>query len=337
MKKDKKLDSLKITKPKQLNIFEYLDTKDSKYSNTIELYDVLPKYDWGKQREYKDLSNATVKRQCQLRGTTFHVVVKPAIISKKGGNVLIYPSAREELVEDALRKLAVNGNGLFIDGNAGVLFTLYELQAELKKRGHTLSLSEIKEAIEVCRYSSLDCTSEDGESYISSSFFPMIGLTTRSDYKNKKGIAKCYVQFNPLVTESILNLTFRQYNYQIGMEIKSPLARYIYKRMSHYWLQASKKDPYTPSLVSYLRQSPRGLSKRMSENSRAMRNSLDILISHNVIDSYEESLIKEGRKLKDIRFTIWPHEKFISQLMDAHQTKSTKNALLQQKKEAIDA
>ncbi|MCV5513821.1 plasmid replication protein, partial [Escherichia coli] len=82
--------------------------------------------------------------------------------------------------------------------------------------------------------------------------------------------------------ESIMNLSFRQYNYKIGMQIRSPLARYIYKRMSHYWTQASPDSPYTPSLISFLTQSPRELSPRMPENVRAMKLALEALIKQEV-------------------------------------------------------
>lgn len=101
------------------------------------------------------------------------------------------------------------------------MFTLYELQKELSKMGHGYNLNEIKEAIQVCRGATLECISDDGEAFISSSFFPMVGLTTRGEFRKKGGNARCYVQFNPLVNESIMNLSFRQYNYKIGMQIRS--------------------------------------------------------------------------------------------------------------------
>lgn len=143
----------------------------------------------------------------------------------------------------------------------------------------------------------------------------MVGLTTLNDLKNKKQDARCYVQFHPLVHESIVSLTYRQYNYKIGMNIRSPLARFIYKRMSHYWTQASLSTPYTPSLKSFLSQSPRELSPRMPENVRAMKNALDVLAGEQVISEYEANHIKDGRKTLDVRYVILPHDKFVKQMM----------------------
>lgn len=319
-KNDKALDKLTVSQPSQLKLFEIIQApgKPNPYSNTIELYDALPKYNWSAKREHEDLSNAVITRQCTIRGQTFTVKVKPAIIEKNNRAVLIYPGQREELVEDALRKLAVEGKGYMIEDKAGVLFTLYELQKELEQMGHGFNLNEIKEAILVCRGASIECFSEDGESMISASFFPMVGLTTRGEFMRKGSDARCYVQFNPLVTESIMNLTFRQYNYRLAMDIRSPLARYIYKRMSHYWTQASTDSPYTPSLVSFLSQSPRELSPRMAENIRAMKNALDTLRRHKVISGYDTEQIKESRRILDVRYTIWPHEEFVKMVKAAN-------------------
>lgn len=322
--KDKDPEKLDIVKDSpQMGLFEIIEspTKKNDYSNTIEIYDALPKYVWDQKREHEDLSNAVVTRQCTIRGQQFTVKVKPAIIEKDGKTVLIYAGQREEILEDALRKLAVNGKGHIIEGKAGVMFTLYELQKELSKMGHGYNLNEIKEAIQVCRGATLECISENGEAFISSSFFPMVGLTTRGEFRKKGGNARCYVQFNPLVNESIMNLTFRQYNYKIGMQIRSPLARYIYKRMSHYWIQAAPNAPYTPSLVSFLTQSPRELSPRMPENVRAMKNALESLIKQEIISDYDAIQQKEGRRVIDVRYVIRPHKKFVKQIMASNKRK----------------
>jgi len=320
---DMVLESAKLTRTPQMSLFEILDPRpradSGPYSNTIEFYDSLPKYSWEAQREFKDLKNAILTRRCVLRGIEFTAIIKPAIIRKPDGStVLIYPGPREELLEDALRKLAVSGNGAIIEGRAGVTFTLYQLQQELASTGHSYNLNEIKEAIQVCRGATLECQQIDGESYISSSFFPMVGLTTRGDFLKKGGNARCYVQFSPMVDSSIQSLTFRQFNYRLSMGIKSPLARFLFKRMSHYYVQASEKNPYTPSLVSFLSQSPRVPSPRMPENIRAMKNALDILVEHEVIERYEANPAKKGRKTLDVYYVIYPHPTFIKDAIIAN-------------------
>lgn len=326
--KDLEIEELEVdSSSRQMSLFEIIEplARRGEYSNTIELYDALPKYVWEKTREFDDLSMAVITRRSKIRGTEYIIKLKPAIIEKEGRTVLIYPSQREELVEDALRKIAVNGGGYLIEGKAGVMFSLYELRGELASTGHTFSEAEIKEAIMVCRGATLECQSLNGDSLISSSFFPMIGLTSREKYVNVKGDTRCYVQFNPMVTDSILGLTFRQYSYKKAMKLSSPLARYIYKRMSHYWSQAAQDAPYTPSLVSFLEQSPRGLSVRMPENIRAMKNALDVLVNENVLSDYDAERIKDGRATADVRYTIRPTADFVSQVKAAnHRAKQVK-------------
>lgn len=315
-----------IEKSEQMDMFAVLDlpTKQQPdYSNTVDIYDAIPKYVWGKTREHEDLKAASLVRHCTIRGRKIAVKLKPALIDKGDRTVLIYAGQREELVEDALRKIAVNGQGVYINDKAGVSFTLYELMKELERMGHTYSLDEVKEALFVCRGAIIECYSEDGESVINSSLFGLLGLTTRKDLEKKGKAAKCYVQFNPLVNESIMNLTFRQYNYQIGMDIRSPLARFFYKRMAQYWTQASDSNPYQPSLVAFLEQSPRGLTSKMGENLRAMRSALDTLKKHQVISRYDEDKVLKGKqKVVDARYTIYPHPNFVKEVIHANQRKN---------------
>lgn len=319
---DKPIDSLTVSTPQQIDFFEMFDPVNGggndRYSNTIELYDSLPKYNWSIKKEFHDLQEAEIVRTASLRGQDYKIVIKPAILNRKGKSVLVYPGQREEVVEDALRKLAVSGQGQMLEDNAGVTFTLTQLKNELQARGHTYNIREIKEAIMICRGATLECYGDDGESLISSNFFPTVGLTTRQKYINNRDDALCYVTFNPMVTRSILDLTFRQYNYRLGMEIPSPLARFIYKRMSHYWNQASMAHPYTPNLMSFLRQSPRQPSEDMYSNTRAMTNALNVLVKHKVISHYEQEVIRKVRKILDIRYKIYPHEEFIKMVKAAN-------------------
>lgn len=318
----------------QMSLFEIIESPNAqrRYSNTIELYDALPKYRWEQQREFS-LDQAEMVRHCTIRGIDYKVVVKPAILRRGNRNVLIYPGQREEIIEDALRKLAVAGHGQMMENNAGVTFTLYQLHQELKNSGHGFDINDIKEAIMVCRGATLECYGDNGESVISSSFFTTIGLTNKAEWLKQGTDARCFVMFNPLVTKSILELTFRPFNYSVGMSLNSPLARFIYKRMSHYWTQASEADPYTPSLVSFLGQSPRGLSTRMSENIRAMKNALDLLIKQEVVRDYEANQVKVGRSIVDVRYVIWPHDRFVKDAMAANKAK--RNIQMQSLKASI--
>lgn len=60
--KDKTLDELDVVEQSpQLSLFEILEPRQNNpYSNTIDLYDALPKYVWEHNREHDDLSKAVI-------------------------------------------------------------------------------------------------------------------------------------------------------------------------------------------------------------------------------------------------------------------------------------
>jgi len=73
------------------------------------------------------------------------VTISPARVDDRGGSQRdYYRSTNEELVEEALRKLAIDQYVGFFDKptfRSGVAFTIYQVREELKKHGHTPFLS----------------------------------------------------------------------------------------------------------------------------------------------------------------------------------------------------
>ena len=109
--------------------------------NTIELYDAIPKYFSNKQRmaelRQDGIFLKSLKRSFRHRDSYYELIIKPArLIDKNGHEKEYYPSYQEELVEEALKKIAADRlNGVFLNDTAGVQFTLYELDQELKRQG----------------------------------------------------------------------------------------------------------------------------------------------------------------------------------------------------------
>jgi hypothetical protein len=140
------------THPEQLVLFQtFLSDEDDnghgdeKYSNTIELYDAVPKYFSNPRlmdRMRKDGKYLPMlERLFKHRGEMYTVKIWPARLEdRQGGEKHYYPGPREELVEEALRKLACDHlNGVYLGDLAGVQFTLYELTIGCLKmpcRGH---------------------------------------------------------------------------------------------------------------------------------------------------------------------------------------------------------
>ena len=65
--KKKEFEKLEKSKPLQLMLFE-LDPKDKDYSQTIELYDFIPKFNWGKSKRIEGEFLRTIKRKFECRG-----------------------------------------------------------------------------------------------------------------------------------------------------------------------------------------------------------------------------------------------------------------------------
>ena len=124
----------------QMELFASATTE--KTTNTIHLYDIAPKFTYN--RRERDVSESAFDRRAmKVANEEYEVEVQAARIMRDGGEeVLIYPGEREECIEDSLRKLATSGNGVFLNGEAGVRFSLYELKQDLDLHKH-LSLIHI--------------------------------------------------------------------------------------------------------------------------------------------------------------------------------------------------
>jgi len=313
----------------QLSLFELIENSESEYSNTIELYDALPKYVWDKPDDLRE--NSVITRNFKSRGVVYTVKIKPAVIERRNPagdmvSVLLNPGSREEIVEESLRKIAINGNSFEseADKNVGVFFTVSQLCKELARTNHTYSNQEVVEALDVMSSSLLECslgTKGKGRDMYRGNFLTSLALTSRDQYL-EDGSTKCFATFHPLVTHGIRTQKFRLYDYSISMGLKSDLARYMYKRMSHYWTQASLENPYSIKLVSFLTGSPRGLSPKMKDNMRAMRSALKALVEDKVLlPDWDEKVIKDvndRRVTQDVAYAMLPHENFVKHMMRAN-------------------
>jgi hypothetical protein len=329
---EKKLVDYKQEKPIQLTLFELALPAEKPYSNTIELYDFIPKYHWGKVERVNGMFLKSLDREFECRGTRYSVTVQPASLKDKNGEEkYYYPSKREELVEDALRKFAVEGQGLFLDDAAGVTFTLHQLQQELSSNGHSYSKDQIKDALLICAKTSLTVTSEDGSAILVSGLFETLGLQTREDWEGKGQKSKAFVRFNPLVTKGIKGRQFRQFNYETSMSYKNVIARQLHKRLSHHYTQASITQPYSINLTTVIRDFGLTAYERLSHNLRDVEIALDEMQQKNVVLSYkiDKTLDSTQRnKLTEAKITITPHPKFAGEVMRANKRQSENAQLM---------
>ena len=153
---------------RQLNLFQSLlfntDDERDQLSNAIDLWDSVPRYSISRQAMTKARINGCFLQRhettFQHRGRTYTRIISPArVIDHDGQERDYYPSATEELVEDSLRKLAIEQQAGYFDKpnyRSGVIFTLYSLREELKRRGHARSYQQLVEAINILSHCVID-------------------------------------------------------------------------------------------------------------------------------------------------------------------------------------
>jgi hypothetical protein len=325
LEKPKLFSQHKQEKPHQLTLFELLKDEEE-YSHTVELYDFMPKYVWGKVKRVGGVYLPTLRREFECRGRKYSLEIAPARITDGNTEIECFPSKREEMVEDALRKMMAEGQGIFLDGEAGISFTLYQLQKELKNRGHSYSTQQIKQALTILARTSIELKSEDAEIEIYFSPIETLGFKGKNDEK------QTFVRFSPLVTKSIQERTFRLINYEQVMSYKSVIARLLHKRLSHHYTQASMTDPYHFLLTTVIRDFGLTKQEQLRNNQIEVEKALDEMKRKNVVLNFKaDKVIESGAraKLVDVKFSLQPHPFFVSDVKKANVRKQKENHLLQ--------
>jgi hypothetical protein len=312
----------------QLDLFDVSD-QNQEYSNTVELYDVMPKYFFGGvEREIgKNVEGLPIlNREFYHRTKGYKLNILPAAIAdkKSGKTIYYYPSQREELVEDVIRKLAITKkSSLFLDEDSAARFSLYEVREELSKIGHGYSLNQIKQAIEICNNSILKITLKGGtEIEAASPIFPFVGRETSNKIKDGKN--KYIVMFHPLVTKSINEGTYRLINYEKLMKMKMPLARWLNKRISHLFSQATIDNPYQLKLSTIIQDSGMKEYSQRGDSIRQVSKALEELKKFNIISKFKIQKNLEKNKILDATFIMYVSEEFVSDVKKANKIANLK-------------
>jgi len=312
--------------PRQMSLFQTFIPRDEKYSNTIELYDAVPKYFPVKKLSEIRINGIylpVVTRKFQHKGKSYQVEIRPARIiykNRKEKEKEFYPTYREELIEEALRKIACdNLNGVYLDNSAGVQFTLYELKKELETRGHSINIPDLIESLKICNLTSISIQKDDGKTIMQSSIFPTLLLASKDDWLENPKKVRCYVQFNPLVTASINQITYRQFDYTKYMEYKHRLSRWLHKRLCHNYIQASLFNIYTIKMTTILRDSGTYISEIISRNVRRIDESLNELKDKDILMYYKKEILRGKRNsIVDIKYDLSPSLHFTDEMKKAN-------------------
>ncbi len=316
--------TLEKTHPYQLELFQYLLPDEERYSNTVELYDAIPRF-FASTKQMAQMREGgkylgTLRRGFRFRNTNYQLEIRPARISRKNGqDIEYYPSEREQFVEEALWKIAHDKmRGCYLNELVSVEFTLYELRQELSKRGHSIHFDALLDALSILNRCGLTLRNESGTTVFNSPIFPQLLICSRSDWLKNPKEAKCYVQFNLLATQSLKDLSYRLFDYAKFMTLGSILSRWLFKRLSHNFLQAKAGTPYTIKASTIIRDS--GLVNRGAF--RFQLRAIDAALAELKKERVLYEIVKERmydaadkRKIHDVKYSLMPTYEFSQQVI----------------------
>ena len=330
---DGKQKNLAKFQPDQLSLFQTFLPDEAKYSNTIELYDAIPKYftnkrqmaKWREGPEGRKIYLPTLEREFKYRDETYKLEISPARVRDSEGTIReYYPSEQEEIVEEALRKLACDSlNGVYLDSGAGVQFTMYELREELHKRKHAMSHNELRRSLLICRSTGIYIEKSNGEKILNSSIFPTVIISNRKEWNADPKSARCYIQFNPLVTASIEALTYRQFDYETLMGYSYQLSRWFHKRLYHNFVNAGLLTSYGLLFSTIKRDSGMLNNTRISQDIKYLERTFEELSDKNIIYGFDKE-VRRGRnnQIDDVLYTLKPSLNFVGEMKRANKRAS---------------
>ncbi len=339
--------NLQAAQQRELPLFDGFFSADKNESRTFEIFDALPKYVYAKVRKAKDLTPITKTITLRRRNESgkqeelqVQVTLSAAVIKGQDGTgQAIYPGAREELVERAIRKLAVQqvvNTGLHTVPQSGaqiirVSFTLYQLRKELTSQGHGFKVVELKEALEVLNKATVNlaCSKDRTLHGISSAVFSNYTYVYDEDDDSGQS-SKVSVDYHPLATQAIINLAFYPINYQRVMSMASPLARWLATRLSHRFRQATKTafvdgGSYQISLETILSESGIARASRLRDNVATVREALAQMVKENMLHGmrpFQEDLTyastKGRKKVTDVVWQLFPSRQFAQEIIQGN-------------------
>lgn len=313
----------------QYDLFvNFVANDESQVSNTIEFWDSIPKYFFtpkqvAKLRTADGLAHV-YKYDYVYNGHTCTVKIQPAQIEQEDGSYkAFFPSVTEELVEEALKKILTDQQYGIHDPKkieTWVRFSLRMIQRELKKRGKTRSIPQIKHAIEVMSTSIINLSIE-GEELWRGAILQDLVTVNRKEYIADSS-SHHYCRLPLFVTEGINKLDYRQFNYHRLMSCNEQLTRWLYKKLINRFKNASLANDYHFMYSNMAQESGLLQQARAVDNRRKVKNALSELIKINILIDYTAESIKEGRLITDVKYTVTPTIDFVGEQKAANKRMS---------------
>lgn len=317
----------------QTELFQHFlcntETQKQPLSHTIELWDCLPKYSVSQVEQNKMRTKEgllpLLRKDVTFMKCEYSIFISPALLADEHGRAY-YPSSNESLVEDALRKIATLKNQGFFDNDkdlrCGVAFTLHQLRTELKKQGHSRSYQEVIKSLHILAGADIEIRTQNSKGVSIEKFMSLTGFSSEARLDNPGSRWVAY--FHPLVYKAMNCIDYRQFNYQEMMHLKSYLARWLYKRLAHYYINAGVIAPIKLSFAAIWHESGMLERSRVNNAIQELEEVFKVFQEIPVFQSIKR--IKEIRgaknKIIDIVYEAYPHQNFISAVKAANRRQS---------------
>ena len=202
------------------------------------------------------------------------------------------------------------------------------IRKELKAKGRTRNRIQIKHAIAVLSRCVLTLYRGKKEIWNGNILQDLVTVDREEYLDDTKSY---HIARLPLfVSHAIDRLEGRQFNYDRLMRCGEQLSRWIYKRLIHRYKQADYFNNYH-FMYTDLKQSGLLLQSEETSNRKKVISALEELKKHEVItDFHPEEKKLASNKIIDVKYTIMPTSKFISEQKAANK-RNTDNLIRAEK------
>ena len=323
---------------RQLVLFQGLysnsEEKRESLSNAIDLWDSVPRYSTSRLRmsaaRTPDGFLPVLEVAFSYRGRSLTAAIYPAQLKTKNGKRLsYYPSAREELIEHALRRICTEQQSGFFDrprNVSGARFSLYQLRQELIRQGHALRYDELVEGLDILSLSSIEIIApkDDVETaFARSTYLSALAGVRRSDFDADR-TARWTAHFHPLVTQSIDRVTYRQFNYQRLMRCSTQIARWLMGQLVVKYTQAALINSFEMRFSTIKRNS--ALMEGYKRNRDAIAAIDEAWEELKALGALAQVNKVEQRgahgKIEDVIYTLVPSREFVAEQKAANRRQS---------------
>lgn len=331
--------------PYQLELFKLTEAP---YTNAFEFYESIPRFlAGGDKAKYisADGSVAQVKRNADgtslpierfftHRERQFSLEIAPTSVKRKGKHISVFPGVREEVIEFAIFKIAME-KGYFSGDetepsatadNYMVYTTVYEIKKELEKRKDTKNSSynhtQIMEALEILSKTIYTLKTESDTKKGGKVFRLFEGFTWVQDKKsgNSKN-ATIQIRLNEYVGKAILSRSWRKIGYESIIGENSFLARWFRKYLSLRFTHADNTQTFNILLSTVINHSGISPYKEVKDSLKFVQmilDGLDIISKVQVQKVWETNPTTKRKRLTDAKFIIWPSKSFIEEQIQAN-------------------